>query len=67
MACHQQIDADPDPIPDPGCHFDADLFADPNFYLMQMRIQVNKMMRFWRIRIHNTASSKNNSVYRKSQ
>jgi len=38
------MDADPDP----AYHF----FADPDFYLMRMRIQVTKMMR---IRIHNAA------------
>jgi hypothetical protein len=35
--------------PDPAYHFDA----DPDFYLMRMRIQVTKMMR---IRIHNTGT-----------
>jgi hypothetical protein len=37
LACHLQIDADPDPT----YHFDADLFdADPgpNFYLMRIRV-----------------------------
>jgi hypothetical protein len=42
-------DAYPDPVPNPADYFDAD--ADPDFYLMRMRIQVTKMMR---IRIHNT-------------
>jgi hypothetical protein len=39
------MDADPDPVLDPACHFDEDPDADtdPNFYLM--RIQVIKMMR----------------------
>ncbi len=36
LACHLQPDADPDPVPDPACHFDA----DPDFYLMQMRIRM---------------------------
>jgi hypothetical protein len=49
LACHLQIDADPDP----AYHFDAAPDADPDFYLMRMRIQVTKMMR---IQIHNTAS-----------
>jgi hypothetical protein len=38
-ACHKQIVVDPDPVSDPACHFDA----DPDFYLMRMRIQVTKM------------------------
>jgi hypothetical protein len=29
LACHLQIDADPDPVRDPNYHFDADL--DPVF------------------------------------
>jgi hypothetical protein len=41
LARHLQIDADPDPVPDPADQFDAD--PDPDFYLM--RIQVTKMMR----------------------
>jgi hypothetical protein len=47
LAFYLQID--PDPVSDRAYHFDA----DPDFYLMQirMRIQVTKMMR---IRIHNT-------------
>ena len=34
LACHQQIDAGPDPVadPDPAYHFDVD--PDPDFYLM---------------------------------
>jgi hypothetical protein len=54
LACHLQIDADPDP----AYHFDAE--PDPGFYLMRIRtadlmqIWVTKMMRI-RIRIHNTA------------
>jgi hypothetical protein len=52
LACHLQIDGDPDPVPDPGYQFDADPHADPDFYLM-------------RIRIHNTATNKD--VYHKSQ
>ncbi len=36
LACHLQIDADPDPGSDPAYHFDADpdpdfLYADPDF------------------------------------
>ncbi len=48
LGCHLQIDADPDPAPDSAYNFDA----DPDFYLMRMRIrmQITKMMR-----IHNTA------------
>ncbi len=49
LACHLQIDADPDP----AYHFDAD--PDPEFILCGcgwMRIEVTKMTR---IRIHNTA------------
>jgi hypothetical protein len=52
LACNLQIDADPDPVPYPAYHFDAD--PDPEFYLMQMRIQVTKM-----IRIHNTGKLTN--------
>jgi hypothetical protein len=44
LVCHLQIDADPDTVLDPAYHFDADQDADPDFYLMRMRI-----------RIHNTA------------
>jgi hypothetical protein len=44
LACHLQIDANPDPVPDPDYHFDANPVADPdpNFYLMriQMRIRI---------------------------
>jgi hypothetical protein len=40
------MNADPDPVPDPAYKFDA----DPDFYLMRMRIQVTKM-----VRIRNTA------------
>jgi hypothetical protein len=36
-----QIDADADPVSDLDYHFDA----DPDFYLMRIRIQVTKMMR----------------------
>jgi hypothetical protein len=39
LGCRLQIDADPNPVPDPAYHYDA----DPDFYLM--RIQVTKMMR----------------------
>jgi hypothetical protein len=39
LACHLQID--PDPVPDPAYHIDA----DPDFYLMRMLIQVTKMTR----------------------
>ncbi len=39
LACHLQIVVDP--VPDAADHFDA----DPDFYLMQMRIQVTKMVR----------------------
>jgi hypothetical protein len=49
LACHLQIDEDPDPVPDLAYHVDADPNADPNpdFCLMRMwiRIQVTKMMR----------------------
>jgi hypothetical protein len=44
LACHLQIDADPDP----AYHFDAD--PDPDFYLMRIRV-----LEVIRIRIHNTA------------
>jgi hypothetical protein len=53
LACHLQIDADPDP----AYHFDV----DPDFYLIRMRIQVTKMMR-----IHNTGSSKRKTDYKSS-
>jgi hypothetical protein len=39
LACHLQINADPDPVPDPAYHLDA----DPDFDLM--RIQITKIMR----------------------
>jgi hypothetical protein len=42
LACHLQIDADPDPVLDLSDHFDSDL--DPDFYLM-LQIQISKMMR----------------------
>ncbi len=29
LACRLQTDADPDPVPDPVYHFDADPYADP--------------------------------------
>jgi hypothetical protein len=49
MACHLQIDADQNPVPDPAYHSDADLDADPGFYLMRKQIrrqiQVIKMIR----------------------
>jgi hypothetical protein len=32
LACHLQIDADPDPGPDPAYHFDANPDADQDFY-----------------------------------
>jgi hypothetical protein len=38
LACHLQIDADPDP----AYHFDAK--TDPDFYLMRIRIRVPKTM-----------------------
>jgi hypothetical protein len=43
LAFHLQTDADPDLVPDPAYHLDADL----DFYLMLIwiRIQVTKMMR----------------------
>jgi hypothetical protein len=50
LACHLQIDTDPDLDPDPAYHFDAD--PDPCYR--------TKMM--W-IRIHNTAL-KNNGLKR---
>ncbi len=31
LACNQQIDEDPDPVPDTAYHFDADLDADPGY------------------------------------
>jgi hypothetical protein len=34
LACHLQIDADPDPV----YHFDAD--ADPDLFFMRMRIRI---------------------------
>ncbi len=40
LVCHLQIYVDPYTVPDPAYHFDAD--PDPDFYLMQMRIQVLK-------------------------
>jgi hypothetical protein len=43
LACHLQIDADPDPVPDPAFHFDADPDVDPFYYLM--RVHFTKMMR----------------------
>jgi hypothetical protein len=53
LACHFQIDAYLDPVPDPAYHFDAD--PNPDFYLMRIRIrmliQVTKMIR---IQIHTT-------------
>ncbi len=47
LARHLQIDADPDEVTDPAYNFEADPGSDrdPDFYLMRMRIQVNKMMR----------------------
>ncbi len=35
VACHLQIDAHPDPVPDPAYHFDPDPDADPcpDFFL----------------------------------
>jgi hypothetical protein len=34
LACHLQIDADPDPVPDPAYHFDGnpDAEPDPDFF-----------------------------------
>ncbi len=49
LAFHLQTDADPDLVPDPVYHFDADPKADPYFYLMRIRIQVSKMMRIRRL------------------
>ncbi len=34
LACHLQIDADPEPDTDPAYHFDAD--PDPTFQLMRI-------------------------------
>jgi hypothetical protein len=40
LACHLQIDADPDSVPDPAYHVNAVPYAgldadpDPNFYLI---------------------------------
>ncbi len=45
LARHLKIDADPDLVPDLAYHFDKDPDANPDFYLMRMRI-----------RIHNTSS-----------
>jgi hypothetical protein len=45
LAFHPQTEADPDLVPDPAYHFDADPKADPYFYLMRIRIQVTKMIR----------------------
>jgi hypothetical protein len=42
LACHLQIDADPDLIPDPAFHFGADL--DLYLVRIRMQIQVTKMM-----------------------
>jgi hypothetical protein len=64
LACHLQIDADPDRVPDPTYYFDADPDADPdpgfllngsglidlNFYLMRIQI---------RMRIHVTKMMRN--------
>jgi hypothetical protein len=47
LACHLQIVAYSDPVPDPAYHFDS----DPVFYLMLIKI-TKKMIR---IRIQNTA------------
>jgi hypothetical protein len=43
LACHLKIYEIPAPVPDPIYYFDA----DPDFYLMRIRmqIQVTKMMR----------------------
>jgi len=46
LACHLQIDMNPDSVPDPAYHYYAD--PDSDFYLMRirrMRIQVTKMIR----------------------
>jgi hypothetical protein len=45
LVFHPQTDADPDLVPDLGYHFDADPNADPDFYLMRIRIQDTKIMR----------------------
>jgi hypothetical protein len=42
LACHLQIDAEP--VSGPAYHFGADLYPDPDFYLMRMRIHVTKIM-----------------------
>jgi hypothetical protein len=48
LACHLQINADPELVPDSAYHFDVDPNADPNadpdFYLMQMQIRGTKML-----------------------
>jgi hypothetical protein len=46
LSCHLQINADPDPIPDPAYHFDAD--PVPTFKFDAYPI---------RIRIHNTGKT----------
>jgi hypothetical protein len=46
LACHLQIDTNPDSVPDPAYHYYAD--PDSDFYLMRirrMRIQDTKMIR----------------------
>jgi hypothetical protein len=42
FACHLQIDVDPDSVPDPAYHFDADPEADPDtdFYLKRIRMRI---------------------------
>jgi hypothetical protein len=42
LACHLQIDADPDQVPYPAYHFDVnpDADPDPDFNLMQIRMGI---------------------------
>jgi hypothetical protein len=42
VACHQQIDADPDQVPYPAYHFDVDPDADsdPDFYLARIQMGI---------------------------
>jgi hypothetical protein len=39
LANHLQIDADPDPIPDPAHHIDVVPDAETDFYFMRIRIR----------------------------
>jgi hypothetical protein len=45
LACHLQINADPELVPDYAYHFDVDPNADPDFSFMQMPIRLTKMLR----------------------